>query len=168
MFSAILHNAPGWVWILLAVLIALGIWLSFPRRMTLRRATIVPMLLLLWSLVGVVSTFGAPSFGLAGWGAGIAAALLLTAASGAWSRIHWSSADSRLVVPGSWAPMLLIMGVFFTKFAVAATLSTQPALKLDPVFATWVGLAYGSFSGLFLGRTTVMWKVARQALQPRG
>ena len=101
MFAAILHNAPAWVWVLLALLIALGVWLSFPRRMTLRRAT--------------------------------------------------------------FTPMLLLMGVFFTKFAVAAMLAVQPALKPDPVFAAWVGLAYGSFSGLFLGRTTVMWKVARRA-----
>lgn len=28
MFAAILHNAPAWVWILLAVLIALGVRLS--------------------------------------------------------------------------------------------------------------------------------------------
>jgi hypothetical protein len=38
-------------------------------------------------------------------------------------------------------------------------------LAFDADFATFVGLAYGAFSGAFLGRGLTMWKVIRQALQ---
>jgi hypothetical protein len=60
MLMQIVLNTPGWVWGLLLVLLALGVLQSLPRRVTVRRATVLPLVLLALSLAGVLSTFRAP------------------------------------------------------------------------------------------------------------
>ena len=164
MIITILHGAPGWVWALLAALVALGVSQSFPRLMTTRRATIVPIALFVLSLYGVVSAFRQQTFALTAWVAGVATSLMLVSATGAFRGISWSDEHQRIRVPGSWLPLVLIMGLFATKFGVGASLAMQPSLAADPVFATAAGLAYGGFSGLFLGRGLVMLKVARRGV----
>jgi uncharacterized membrane protein (DUF2068 family) len=165
MFLAIVQHAPRWVWFLLAALLALGVSLSFPRRMSLRRAIVVPVAMVTLSLAGVVSAFAHTPLALVAWALGIAAALAATRALGLWRGIAWSAADARLVVPGSWLPLLMIVTLFAIKFCVGALLAMNPALAHDTGFAASAGLAYGAFSGLFFGRGVVMWQVARRNLQ---
>ena len=171
MFIAIVQHAPRWVWFLLVGLLALGVSLSFPRRITLRRAVLVPIALLTLSLYSVVSVFAQAPLALAAWASGIAAALALTSALDLWRGIRWSAADARLAVPGSWLPMLLIVGLFSVKFGVGVRLAMGPGLALDPGFAATLGMLYGTFSGLFLGRGVAMWQVGHRralAIPPPG
>jgi hypothetical protein len=58
MFITILQHVPVWVFGLLAVLIVAGSLQIAPRRVTLRRGTVLPLVLTIVSLVGVVTTFG--------------------------------------------------------------------------------------------------------------
>jgi hypothetical protein len=163
MFISIVQHAPTWVWVLLAALIALGVSQSFPRLMTVRRATLVPAALVGLSLYGVISAFGAQPLALAAWAAGLAAATLAAGAAKAWRGVRWAADQQRLQVPGSWLPMGLILALFTTKFGVGATLAMHPGFAADTSFAVEAGLVYGAFSGLFLARAVVMWKVAREA-----
>jgi len=164
MFMHILQNIPHWVWMLLAVLIAIGISQSFTRRRTLRSATLVPIAMIMLSLFGVISVFSQPA-ALAAWAAGVAGALALSNVIGAWKNISWSETDQQLIVPGSWIPMMLILGLFVIKFGVNVALAMNHELLSNMAFATAVSLAYGVFSGTFLGRGVAMWKAARQAMQ---
>jgi len=164
MFTDILLGAPGWVWPLLAVLMALGISQTLPRTVTLRRATIVPIALILFSLFGVTSTFRGQPGAIAAWAVSLALVAALAIAAGAWSGIGWQAESQRLEVPGSWWPMVLILGLFITKFAVGVTLAIQPVHAHDPLFATIVGAVYGVFSGMFFSRGLAMWKVAHASL----
>jgi hypothetical protein len=166
MFTTIFQNTPRGVWILLAVLIALGVSMSFPRRRTLRSATVIPVAMIVLSFYGVVSVFTRQPVAVVAWAGGVAASLVISSAIGAWRNITWSATDRRLIVPGSWIPMVLILGLFTTKYGVNVMLAISPELALDALFATLVGFAYGAFSGSFLGRGVAMWKVAREALQP--
>jgi len=165
MLTQIIQHAPTWVWALLAGLIALGLSQTFARSMTLTRATIVPVVMVCLSFYGVSSVFGPQPLALLAWAKGLAAAASLTLATRLWRGIAWSSSDQRLLVPGSWIPLVLILGLFLIKFAVGASLAMHPALRTDPIFAAVIGLAYGAFSGMFLGRGIAMWKLARQALR---
>jgi len=164
MFTAILLAAPRWVWFLLVALIGLGVLQSFPRAMTLRRATIVPLALVAYSLFGVASAFAGQAEAIAGWALGLGAVTLTAVAVGAWPGMVWSQADQHLRVPGSWWPMVVILGIFVAKFAVGVMLAMEPSLRYDVRFASVVGLAYGCLSGVFFSRAVAMWRTAHRAL----
>ena len=165
MFIAIVQHAPRWVWFLLVALIALGVSLSFPRRVSLRRAILVPAAMVTLSFYGVVSVFAQTPLALVAWAVGVAAALAGARAMRLWQGIAWSPADARVILPGSWVPLLLIVTLFGIKFGVGASLAMNPALAREAGFAAAVGLLYGGFSGVFLARGLAVWQVARQNLQ---
>jgi hypothetical protein len=56
-----------------------------------------------------------------------------------------------------------MLTIFAARFVVGAALAIQPSNRADPIFGTLAGLAYGSLSGIFLGRGLAMWNVARGA-----
>ncbi|MBI1892327.1 MAG: hypothetical protein HYS18_16910 [Burkholderiales bacterium] len=167
MFAEIFQHVPRWVWILLAALIAIGISQSFPRRRSIRSATLFPVAMIGLSFYGVVSVFPYQAGALAAWLAGVAAAVMASMAIGVWSDIRWSDADERLLVPGSWVPLMLILGIFIVKFGVGVALAMHAELARDTLFAALISLAYGAFSGVFFARGLAMWRVARNALQLR-
>jgi hypothetical protein len=159
-----LLGAPPWVWGLLAALIALGVSQSLPRAVSLRRAAAMPVAMVVLSLYGVATGFPTQPLALAAWAAGLAGALWTARATGAWAGMRWSALERRVLVPGSWWPMLLMLAIFATKFAVGAMRAGQLAAAQEPLFAVAVGLACGGASGAFLARGLAMWKVARSGL----
>lgn len=165
MLIAILQQTPRWVWVLLTILIVIGVRQSLPRRRSLRSATIIPVVMIVLSFYGVISVFATQPIALAAWIVGVAGALLLFHLAGAWNDIRWSVSDQTLLVPGSMVPLMLMLGLFFVKFSVNVMLARHHDLASDMVFASLVGLAYGSFSGTFLSRGLMMWKVGRKGLQ---
>ena len=157
---AILEHTPRWVWLLLAVLIAAGVAQAQPRRVSPTRLVVLPALLATLSLLGVALGFvGAAA--LAGWALGLAAATSIGLALGAPAAARWHAAGRRLDVPGSWLPLALMLGIFATKFVVGVLVALTPALRHEAAFAGAVGLAYGAFSGLFLGRAFALLALAR-------
>jgi hypothetical protein len=152
MFIAIIQHTPAWVWGLLTALIALGLWQTRDREMTLARVTILPLVLIALSLSGVLSAFGHMPLALGGWAAGAGAALVFGRQFVAVRAARWSAQAGLLHVPGSWLPLVLIVGLFCIKYVAGVSLSMHPALAADAAFAGLCSLAYGSFSGLFLAR----------------
>ena len=148
---AILQHTPRWVWLLLAVLIAAGVAQSRARRLTLVRLTALPAAFVKLSLFGVVSGF-AGTAAVAGWAVGLAAATALAFALGAPPAARWHAAERHFDVPGSWLPLALMLGVFATKYVVGVLVALTPPLRHDAAFASAAGVAYGAFSGCFLGR----------------
>lgn len=160
----ILQHVPRWVWVLLVALITLGVSQSFPRRRSVRSSIVFPVAMIALSFYGVVSVFQYNAAALAAWLAGVMGAVMASQAIGAWGGIRWSEADEMLLVPGSWVPLMLILGIFTVKFGVGVALGMHAGLANDALFATLISLTYGSFSGVFLSRGMAMWKVARQAI----
>lgn len=170
MFSRIIVNTPLWVWGLLAALIALGVSQSLPRRLSVRRATIVPLVLLALSFAGVMSTFPQPAMPLAAWAAGLAVALAIGAPLVQPRGARWDAASALLHVPGSWMPLVLILALFLLKYGVGVALALQPGLVRITIFDVAIGTAYGLFSGLFLARAASLWQLTRTpaATESRG
>ena len=75
MLIAIVQHTPAWVWGLLSALIAFGLWQTRDRKMSLVRATILPLVMVALSLSGVLNAFGHTPVALGGWAAGVSAAL---------------------------------------------------------------------------------------------
>jgi hypothetical protein len=164
MFIAMLQHTPAWVWGLFVALAALGLAQARPREMSLPRVTILPLAMLALSLSGVFQSFGHFPVALGGWAAGVGAALAFARGRIDARGAEWRAARGTLFVPGSWLPLVLIVGLFALKYAAGVTLALEPARAADPLFAGVCSLAYGSFSGLFLARGLALRRIA--ALRP--
>ena len=168
--SSILRSTPNWVWGLATALAALGISQLFARRASLTRVLVMPAAMLAFALYGIVSAFAVPGQSVAVL-TGVFAAWMVAAAAtlgllsglrppGA-ARYH---ADRReFELPGSLVPLLLITGVFLTKYAVGIEVAMQPTLPRDAGFALSIAAVYGAFNGLFAARAAALWRLSRQA-----
>ena len=135
--GTVLKSTPPWVWALLAGLVALGLSQVRSRTAALTRITIVPAVMTTLSLLGTVSTFGgSPLFGsvLLAWSIAGAASLTITAARAAPNGTLYDTASRKFHQPGSWVPMLLILGIFLTKYVGGVDLAMQPGLARDPQY----------------------------------
>ena len=164
MSASLLQHAPHWVWGALAALIFSGVRQSVPRRRSIRSATSLPLVVTALSFYGVASDFAQQPLALAAWALGAAALFVLATLRGAWRGVRWSPAHDSLIVPGSWLPLVLYLGLFGVKFAVGVALALHPARIDDTGFSCMTGLAYGAFSGVFLARSYAMWRIAREVL----
>lgn len=164
MFIAILQHTPTWVYVLLFVLIALGVSQSFPRTMTLRRSTVLPLVLVGVSLMGVVSTFERRPLALLAWALALCGAVAAMHGRVDTSATHFSPVTQRFQLPGSWLPLVLMLGLFAVKFGAGVTLANQPQMAESAGFALAASAAYGLFSGIFLGRAIALWTLARRTL----
>jgi hypothetical protein len=159
MFMQIIVHTPIWVWVLLAVLIAVGSSQLAQRRITPLRATLVPLLLSALSLAGVLTALARPELALPAWvacAAVVCAAMLSRAAP---VGTAWDAVAGRFVVPGSAVPLVAMMGLFLTKYAVGVSFALTPSLHRDLAFTVGVAVIYGSFAGLFLGRAARLWRL---------
>ncbi|MGE5337853.1 MAG: DUF6622 family protein [Gemmatimonadota bacterium] len=163
MSTPALQQVPLSAFVILAALIALGILQSFPRRVSVRRTVLLPAAFLSLSLFGVMSSFGTLPEALLAWVAGVAAALVALHGRVDVSSVRYEPRERRFIVPGSWAPLALMMGLFAVKFVVGASLARQPALATVPTFAIAASAAYGLFSGAFLGRALALWSLIRRS-----
>lgn len=160
---AILSHTPHWVWVLLALLLALGVSQSMPRQSSARRVTVLPALMLALSIGGVVSSFGVVPVTLIAWSAGLALAIVLGVERVAPKGARWVRDTARFELPGSWLPMGLILGLFCIKYGVGVGLAIVPSLASNTPFEVGVAFAYGAFSGLFAARAIALRRLAAQA-----
>lgn len=160
MLNQILANTPRWVWGLLLALLWLGLSQAASRTASLRRITLLPLAMTGLSLYGTVTAFGADPQVLLVWlcACGLTTALVVQQALPAATR--YDPATRRFTLPGSWVPLLLILGIFVTKYVVGTVTALQPALAVDPAFALSFSALYGAFSGVFLARAGRLWRLA--------
>lgn len=163
MLGPVLKGTPPWVWGLLAALTWLGLGQARSRTVSLARVTFLPMAMTALSLWGTVSAFGAsPLFGyvMLAWLAAAAAAVAAVARMAAPRGTRYDPASHTFTMTGSWVPLLLILGIFLTKYIVGVELAMQPRLALDGQYTLVVGALYGLFSGIFTGRAARLWRLA--------
>ena len=157
---AVLSHTPLWVWLILAALVALGLRQARDHTVAPTRLWIQPVVLGALSLSATVSAFGAQALPLAGWLAGVLLGVAANQPLRLPRQVHLLP-DGRLSIGGSWVPMLLLMLIFWLRYAVAVSLTMSPTLAGEPVFVALAGALYGAASGLFGAR-------AWRALQQRG
>ena len=163
MIAQILINTPVWVWGLLAALLALGFSQTRTRIVGLSRLVLMPLGLGAFSVWGTVSAFGASPAVLGSWLAATIVLLLVVTQFRVPAGVKYDSALRQFNVPGSWVPMVLIVGIFLTKYVVGVSLAMHPELRANANFVLAIATLYGVFSGIFAGRTA---RLLRLALRP--
>ncbi len=160
MFIQIITRTPVWVWAILAVLLWVGLKQTLPRSVSLRRITVLPLVMVGLSLAGTVTAFGTGNHTLLAWAVAAAVALAVVITRNLPHGTQFNAWTESFQIPGSWTPLVLMMGIFITKYAVGVTLSIRPDLARDALFGQCVGALYGGFSGVFVARAARLWRLA--------
>ncbi|RQO41425.1 hypothetical protein DBV14_28305 [Variovorax sp. KBW07] len=159
LMQVILHT-PKWVFAVFVLLVWLGAKQLLANNVSLSRVTLMPVAMGGLSLFGVISAFG-DSFGaLLGWAVAAAVLLALVLQRPLPATTRYDAAARSFQVAGSAVPLMLMMGIFLTKYVVGAALAMHPELRHQATFTVLVPVVYGAFTGVFAGRALRLWKLA--------
>lgn len=168
MLGTIIAHTPAWVWVLLCALLVLGVSQTFPRRASQTRTALLPAAMTVFALFGLVTAFtgveqriAATAVWLVCTGGCTVLALWLRPEAPASTR--FDGATRLFAMPGSGWPLLMILGIFLTKYGVGVELAMEPSLAGDRVFALSVAAVYGVFNGIFTARFVRLWRLTRPA-----
>ncbi len=160
----ILSRTPAWVFILLGFLLALGLLQTRDRWVKRPIAYVLPVAMVALSLAGVLSSFGLKALPpIAGWLIGLLVVALAGRAAFLQSFAPFVSFDvqkNQFFIPGSWAPLVVIMAIFCTKYALAV--AQARGMTVAPSAAAGLGLFFGACSGYFAARALALRTVAQQ------
>jgi hypothetical protein len=159
----ILKRTPSWVFVLFFALVAFGYFQTKDRTVSRGTVSILPVAMIVLSFYGVFSAFGIAPVGLASWLIGVAVAVSLGVKVPSPRGVSFSTETQLFLIPGSRVPLVLMMAIFFTKYAVGVIQARQLPLASEPVFIGAISLCYGLFSGVFPARAVVIWRFAKRA-----
>lgn len=153
-----LAHIPPFVFAIFLGLLLLGWVQSRSRLVRPLRLVVVAVAMVGLSVDGVVVAFGPQALALVAWALGLVVAVV-------WGGRWWGPQGlehrgSAVLVPGSWVPMALMMGIFVTKFALGtATALHWPGVQL-PWLVSAISLVLGLFSGGFVARALAVRRLA--------
>jgi hypothetical protein len=152
MLQQIISHTPTYVWAILAFLTYRGVLACSDREVSLRNLFIIPAVMLYLSLQSLAAKFDLNGMTAGLWlvGAAAGATLAWTLIDG--SRIQVNRAAGTVLQRGSVVPLVLMLSIFVTKYAVAVLGAVQPALNHNASFVAAVCVLFGLFNGVFLGR----------------
>ncbi|HYP83985.1 DUF6622 family protein [Variovorax sp.] len=160
MLIQILSHTPTWVFGLFALLLWLGGRQLRAGQASLGRVAVMPVAMTGLSVYGLFSSFGHSPLALLAWPLAAAAAAALVLRRPLPAGVRFERAARVFHMPGSAVPLVLMMSIFFTKYVVGVLSVMHPALVHQDIPALTVGLLYGAFSGIFLGRAVRLWRLA--------
>jgi len=159
--NAAAASLPVWPFAILAVLLAVGYRQSQTRVVRPRTVARVAAAMLALSLWGVIATFGSSAVASVGWVVGFGAAMLLGVTVLAPRGLAREGNDVRM--PGSWAPLGLMMGIFMTKFGLGFATGVHAHVLEEAWFIGAVCAVLGLMSGGFAARATAVHRAVRAA-----
>jgi hypothetical protein len=160
----VLENTPVWVWLLLAFLIYRGIVALNPRAVDPRRALVLPIVFLVWAIVGLI---GQPHDASAAW-----LSFAVTLAAGAAVGVGIAglrtpptlARESGLLhLPGAPTTLILACFGFAVKYVSSVAMAMHPELRGDFWFCAFYGAQCGILAGIFWGWTIGQFARALQA-----
>lgn len=165
--AAVVVGTPAWVWLLLAFVVYRGLNATLPRRVHPLSPVLLPAIMMLISVGhgGVPASMAVQS----AWFLALLAGLAIGAALAA--RLTMSveaGPPARLVLPGSWTTLVLVLTIFALRYVSGAWSAIDPAgaAAAGPTFA--FALCRGLLSGIFLGRGLTLvargWLMLRDSL----
>ena len=166
MIAQILAHTPIQVWILLCVLIALGWSQTRNRQLSLKRVAILPVIMTAFSLWSMTRTFGWHLQALMLWSLGSLAMVACVQRFRLGQGTFFDRQTQQFQVQGSYLPLLLILGIFLTKYSIAVISATQPTSLQNPNFMFVCATLLGTMSGVFLGRSLRLWRLIPTATAP--
>jgi hypothetical protein len=152
----VLRHTPGWVWLLLAALLALGASQLRTRRVPRARLFVLPAVLLGLGLSATATSFQPPAPAIAAWVLALAAGVMLGRRVPPAAGARWDADRRVLLLPGSVWPLVLILAVFTLRYTGSVALALHPAWREAPAVALPLAAAYGAIAGLLLGRVLTL------------
>jgi hypothetical protein len=159
LLQVILHT-PKWVFAVFALLVWLGAKQLLSNSVSLTRVTLMPVAMGGLSVYGVLSAFGDSPGALLGWAAAAVVLMALVLQRPLPATTRYDAPTRQFHVAGSAVPLMLMMGIFLTKYVVGAALAMHPELRQQASFAIAIPVLYGAFSGVFVARAVRLWKLA--------
>ena len=150
--TQILAHTPLWVFALFFGLVYVGYLQSRTRQVSRGRLIVLPVAMMAWSLYSVWSTFDAHLTALAAWTCAWVAVVAIGLVRGPSRSASYDAATAQFTVAGSWLPLALMTGIFFSKYAVAVVHAIKPGVLETTTAVAVVAGTYGLFSGLFMAR----------------
>jgi len=160
--SELISHTPTWVFAIFFILLLLGFIQSREREVKVKTVFILPIAMIIFSFFGVSSVFGLSLFTISLWFLGLTITLLIGLKLAYPKLVCFSVQSNKLKIPGSWTPLLLMMAIFFTKYFVGFAVARELPVINDQLFIVLLCLIYGSFSGVFLSRSFVMFKISKK------
>jgi hypothetical protein len=164
MMNEIMTRTPVWVFGLLVVLLYFGVAQAKTRTVPKRRVAILPIVMIVLSLSGIFSAFGANIIAIMAWLAALIVVLLVSTTLKPNDCITFSTATQKFNVPGSWIPMLLMMAIFIAKYVVAVVLAYNSSLRHSVSFIIGVSFIYGFLSSVFFARAWRVWSAQKNTV----
>lgn len=163
MLIQIITHTPVWVWGLLTALLALGLWQRRERRVRPFQLLLLPALLMAMGLWSMAPGFVAQPICALIWLLAVAAACRLGLQWPPPGGARWLPQTGRLQLPGSWAPLVIIVCIFSLRYATGVGLALFPEWRNLAGVQGPLALVFGLLSGAFLGRALGLYGLTRVA-----
>ena len=147
-----LAHVPTWVYGLFALLLALGLLLTRARAVHPVAPSLMAVGFGCYSLYGVLGSFGASPTHVAPWAIGMAVSAFLARPFFGPRGLSRVAGSPKVLIPGSWSPLALMMGIFAVKFSVGIVRGAHLPIGSEGWFAPAVCLVLGLLSGGFTAR----------------
>jgi hypothetical protein len=155
------NAVPLWVPVVFLLLLALGYRQSATRNVRPGTVVAIALAMLAFSLYGVVSAFGSAPVALLAWALGYA--LAVVGGARLFASAGMAAAGAFVRVPGSWAPLALVLSIFAAKFALGFAAGVRSPLVHEAWFGGTMAAVLGTLSGGFAARAVAVHRVASTA-----
>lgn len=162
----IIQHTPVWAFCIFFILLILGFIQTRDRKTSVRVVFILPTAMIIFSLFGVYSISGFELSVMCAWVVSLSVMTMLginlLEFLGFPRSATYSYEHRKLIITGSWTPLFLMMTVFFTRYSVGVATAKELAITHDVYFPLGVSVVYGIFSGAFLSRSLVIFRVTQK------
>jgi len=152
MLLQILLNTPLYVYWIFFSLLFVGISQLKTREVGIKRALIIPIVLVILSVLGLLSDFGVNFISTPFWLIGIILATFLSRFIKKKKEIIFHPELKTFTIAGSYVPLTMMMLLFFVKYIVGAVTAMELEILHSSIFITCFSLLYGLFFGTYLLR----------------
>nr|WP_315468864.1 DUF6622 family protein [uncultured Undibacterium sp.] len=156
-----LTHTPVWVWFLLATLCFIGYQQTKTRQLSLQRLVILPLMMLGLSLLSLNNSFGFQASVLALWLSSLLLSTWLFYSRQSSADGSYDDGSGLMTVRGSWLQLMLILGMFLTRYILNAGLAMHAELAQQSAFSLSIATAFGVINGAFLGRVLGLIRVRK-------
>jgi hypothetical protein len=146
--TAILARTPPWVWLVFALLLALGIQALRERRVALMRVFLTPAVFITWGLASLALTALSLPVAPLAWALAAAAGGALALATSRLDGLR-AAPERRVELPGSIIPLFRNMLIFAAKYGLAVALAIHPESRAR--LQIWDMAVSGASAGYFIG-----------------
>jgi hypothetical protein len=119
-----------------------------------------------FSAYGIIFKTGANALTASSWLLGFAAAIAGTFNSYS-GMARYNAGTDRFEVPGSWLPLVLLLTIFWTRFAIGVANARFPAISGTFVFLAITSFILGASGGAFAARSLAMMSEKRSYLRAK-